>query len=226
MKHKTNKVRNEITFLVLNIRSLNNNYDKLIDLLAETKIDPTIIIITELWITNEQKFLYTIPNYKLVIKKSFQRAGGSGIFLKQDMEFEQINTLELNLAQCEDVWIKIKTQQRSHLIVGSVYRHPGQDVKQFEEEFNNCLEKLHDNGGNYVVAGDFNIDLNKNDKNTKNYKNDIESHGCVQIIKEPTRYSYLMNPAILDHIYTNLDEEKKFNRDNAKRCIRPPTYMC
>ena len=43
-KHK--KKTNEITFLILNIRSLNKNYEKLIDLLSETKIDHTIIIIT------------------------------------------------------------------------------------------------------------------------------------------------------------------------------------
>ena len=187
---------------------MNLNYEKIIDLLVETKIEPTVIIVTELWISEDQRFLFNIPNYQLVLKKSKQRAGGTGIFVRQGFEFQVVNTFDMHLTDCEDIWVKLQSKQRTCLIVGSVYRHPNYDYKSFETKFGNVLDNLSSKDYSYVIGGDFNIDLYKNNTNTLKYKNFIRSYGCSQLVNQPTRYSHQMTPAILDHVYTNIKEDQ------------------
>ena len=161
-----------------------------------------------MWIKEDQRFLFNIPNYKLIIKKSKQRSGGSGIFIKYGYDYEVINNLGMEMLDCEDVWILLKSPNNKDLIVGSIYRHPHNDLNNFEVKFLKTLDYLNLKDFNYVIGGDFNIDLLRNDSFTSNYKNNFISHGCTQIIEDATRFSHKNTPAILDHLYTNLNENK------------------
>ena len=123
-------------------------------------------------------------------------------------DYEIIDSLEMNLMNCEDVWIKIKCKDRNTLLVGSIYRHPCNDVTTFVTKFGQVLDNLSSKEQNYVIGGDFNIDLYKTNTTATNYMNEVKSHGCTQIVENPTRYSHKNTPAILDHIYSNINKEQ------------------
>jgi len=41
-----------------------------------------------------------------------------------------------------------------------------------------------------------------------NYVDCLASYGCISVINKPTRFSKNSKPSLLDHIYTNICDEK------------------
>jgi len=115
----------------------------------------------------------------------------------------QLTEIKLKCDRCEDVWIELKINNNKNLIVGSMYRHPSNVFKQFENEFINIIKTFKTNQ-KYIVLGDFNINyrsLNAQ-QNIRNYDDHINSFGCSQLIDKPTKITQSSN-TIIDHIYTS-----------------------
>ena len=89
-----------------------------------------------------------------------------------------------------DVWIEVNLGKKESLVVGSVYRHPHNDNKSFEDAFVKAIKPFKANQ-NYVVLGEFNIRYDKAmlSQATADYINHIASLGCIQLIDKPTRIS-------------------------------------
>ena len=104
LKSKNN---NALSILVLNIRSLNKNFPKLQILVNKLKVKPSVIIVSETWITENKPFLFTLKNYIFLNKPSETKAGGAGIFLDKNLNYTILNNLNFNIIGCEDLWIKI-----------------------------------------------------------------------------------------------------------------------
>ena len=107
---------------------------------------------------------------------------------------------ELNYKKCriQHVFLKSKsfwlevTQQNSETksIVGVIYRHPDQPTdKKFLETFSNCRHKLSSSKQTYYLIGDFNIDVEKNNRSNtaKTYINTLIANGTVPWITKRTR---------------------------------------
>ena len=69
-----------LSILALNIRSLNGNFSKLKDLLAELNFNPTVILVSETWITENKPFIYSLKDYIFLNQPGDGTAGGAGIF--------------------------------------------------------------------------------------------------------------------------------------------------
>ena len=76
---KFNKNSN-ISVLNLNIRSLNQNFEKLEILLTQLNFNPDVIGVTETWITDNREFLYTLDGYDFIYRTFTGNAGGTGFF--------------------------------------------------------------------------------------------------------------------------------------------------
>ena len=101
--------------------------------------------------------------------------------------------------------IKIKTNSSKFIYLGVIYRHPNQQFDDFGKDLNGLLTNFNLSNNEYIITGDFNIDLLKSTSDNKvgRYYQNLESHGCKPLITTP-RFSSTVSPSLLDHIYCKL----------------------
>ena len=66
-----------------------------------------------------------------------EKCGGSvAVLVKSTIRTETfLNTSELNCAQMETVWVKVRLDQRRSLIIACIYRSPSTAATQNERDF-------------------------------------------------------------------------------------------
>ena len=125
----------------------------------------------------------------------------------------QTNIFDLNIPNCEDMWIQLDLGNNKKCIAGVIYRHPKQKLSEFCKSFESTIEKLNSRKLMYYIGGDFNADLLKSnsDINIKDFMNLTYSLGCIPLITHPTRIT-TTSSTLLDHVYTNnvVGEHKSF----------------
>ena len=199
-------IKNLFTFINTNIRSLNRNYGKLVNLLAELSFQPSIISVTETWLSGDKYFLGDVQGYKFIGTNSNTRAGGTGFLIRKDINYEILKCYKLQDGNSECMWINVKLSKSKNIIIGTVYRHPMYDIETFENEFVKIIDDMNLNKRSYLIGGDFNIDLNKKTTSVLSYLDNLTSCGCSQMVKESTRFMRNASPSLIDHVYTNLPE--------------------
>ena len=103
-----NKFAKATNFFILhvNIRSLNKNIDKLEELLLELGKLPDIIALSETKLKNS--FSCFLDGYKFIQSNSDTNAGGVGLLVRNNINFIVTDQYELNVPNCEDLWIEVK----------------------------------------------------------------------------------------------------------------------
>ena len=148
-----------------------------------------------------------IPNYLFFHNDFSTNAGGTGMYIKQNLKYKLRQDLSLNVPKCEDTWVEIEANHEC-IIVAVIYRHPETNFQTFEISLTNLLIELENQKLNYVVCGDININsLALNNTKIKNYLNSLNSVGCRLLIEAPTRSSTISKPSLLDHIYSNITKK-------------------
>ena len=182
------------SILTINTRSLNKNFDRLSTLLTELKFDPSVISISETWINQTRPLLHSLNNYLFINQPNVGQVGGAGMFIKKDLNFNIIENYNLNLEQCEDIWINLQLQNKN-LIIGTIYRHPSNDLLNFKEKFLETVETLNNQNKTFIISGDLNINTLSDNNNINNYINELLSLGTLQLINLPThRVALLLCP--------------------------------
>ena len=99
--------------------------------------------------------------------------GGLIIYIKSKFDFNIINTIE-NSEAWEVLFIDISGGGfKRQIIIGNIYRPPKpliSDHNQFIEESSSTLQSLENSNSEIILAGDFNIDLQKS-----NFTNEVAS---------------------------------------------------
>ena len=99
---------------------------------------------------------------------------------------------------CENIWIKIKD---SNVVIGTIYRHPKNDLRKF-------IIELKENNNTVYLFGDLNINLASTDdtnslsNSATAYVDMLSSNGYFPIISLPTRVND-HSASIIDYIVTN-----------------------
>ena len=90
---------------------------------------------------------------------SASNAGCVGIYISDNIEFNNALSYSITVDVCKNIWISINTHTTQKYLIGLVYRHPKSNVYEFTVKFNECLQKV--NGANIkcIVLRDFNINL-------------------------------------------------------------------
>ena len=200
--NKERVIHKSIAILYLNIRSLNKNFDKLHNLLVNMISKPDIIALSETWITEKRFDKYNLPGFYFLHTKSPSNSGGVAFFISNQYNAEIIHDYDLNVKDCEDLWIEVDMSPKRPLVIGTIYRHPRYSFDLFEDSLITSINKLNRKNKNYVFGGDINIDLLLEDDRIRDYKNNYSSIGCNQHINSFTR---LPSNTLLDHIYSNFE---------------------
>ncbi|KAJ8021380.1 hypothetical protein HOLleu_38558 [Holothuria leucospilota] len=163
--------------------------------------------ITETWFTDTSPLnLFNIDGYTFLPKnRESGRGGGVALYLKDDFDFKVRGDLSNVLVNdAESLFVEVHSLKHKNIIVGVIYRPPGQSIS----DFNNCLsvllETVNDENKRCFLMGDFNIDLLKvsagNDY--EYFLNLMSLHSFNHCIDKPTRVS--SSCSLLDNIFSNV----------------------
>ena len=127
-------VSDELNIIQLNIRGLIGKQQNLIQETTTNngnkKVD--IYILCETWLTEHNHGMINIPNYLYIGKhRKNKRGGGVGILIHNSLTFKERPDITIpTTSDLETMFVDIKTN-RGNLIVGSMYRPPHTNEKQF-----------------------------------------------------------------------------------------------
>ena len=171
-----------------NAQSLNNKINNFIQILQDASID--ICFLSETWLTAQNNTVtallkesgYNIHHFN----RADKRGGGVAIVTK----FEYKSKLKKSFQYCsfECVLQTIRTTNNNvNLTLITVYRHFSESSILFFEEFYEFLEYVKINFNYFVIAGDFNIHVNKpNDLDTIKFNNLMNTFSVEQFVKTST----------------------------------------
>ena len=203
----------KLDILYLNIRSIKKHLNDLNDFLVINNLSPTIISLTETWLSNDSYYNPTLNGYTFISGDLNKKVGGVAFFIKDFIHFNTLRDFHLDVNNCEDLWIEVH-ESNIKSIVGIIYRHPERtDIPNFQKKFTETVFKLNKTKKKYFILGDFNYCL-KNDSHI-DYTNTLLNLGCTQIVEQPT-HPNPVNDSLIDHIYSNCcDKEIKLHHIKA-----------
>ena len=203
MFSSNSKLKDSLSIIHFNVRSLQKNFDAFYEFLCNQPCSPDIICVTETRLKTQPLLNIDISGYTFVHIDSPTAAGGVAMYISNALQFSVLNNLQLTVNECENIWIKLHD---SNLIISTIYRHPKNDAQVFIDALNTNLEKVRSN--KVFIVGDFNLnikslpDLRFPDRHASEYLDMLISNGYYPLISVPTRVTD-NSSTIIDHINTN-----------------------
>ena len=137
-----NSANDQIVVVHINIVSLNKNFDAFTHFLHRFPKRIDVICLSETRL-NDRNLKYSyLPGYKLFCNNSSTKAGGSAIYASDSLNCIELAQTKLKCDGCENVWVELKLYNNEALIVGSVYRHPNNVIRKFEEAFTGIIKSF------------------------------------------------------------------------------------
>src|SRR6218665_2657550 len=161
LKKKLSINMNLSSIMHINCRSIRSKINDLDLLLHQTLVK--YLALTGTWLCEGTAHLLNIPGYKMVSKhRAVGIGGGVALLVREDIVFNILDSeLVPKHSSYEGILIIVHQQKGTYLVIGAMYRPPGQHVPQFNEELNNLLHILVKNNRRIILSGNFNIDLIK-----------------------------------------------------------------
>ena len=120
------------SLLNCNIRSIQANFDNLVQLLSDLNFPFDIISISETWLrSSEQIANFDLPGYSFLSQSATLRAGGVGLYIKNGIQYSVRHDLSFSAGESEMLWAEIESDLNSNMISGVVYRHPSSNLETF-----------------------------------------------------------------------------------------------
>jgi len=193
--------------LHLNIASLQFHFEELKILLKilDHEFDCIMITETKLKKNTSPSISIDIPNYHYFQTPTEACKGGSLIYISNKLISKPRKDLEIYQSNdVESTFCEIIIPNGKNIIVGCVYKHPTIDAKEFENMFLPTLKKANKEKKPVIVAGDYNIDLLKLNKDTftNNYFNQLTNMNFMPLITIPTRIT-TQSKTLIDNILFN-----------------------
>ena len=126
--------------------------------------------------------------------------GGLILYLKSSLKYKRMHEYEISII--ETIWAEIELPNAKPFLVCSVYRPPNVQsdwIDMFEEEL--CIAQA--TGLEFILMGDFNIDLNTCTNNK--FINMLQVFDLTQFVREPTRVTQTSS-TLIDHVYSSHPE--------------------
>ena len=206
---------NSILVLHVNSVSLCKHHASLTSLISKFSHPPSIICVSETRLQNDkldfQLNFVEINGYNFVYDNSKLSAGGTAIYIKDNLKFIERTDIKLNIDDCEACFIEILCDgPRKNPLIGVIYRHPTGNIKLFNHLLGEFLENLEPTVGDLTILGDINIDVLNPNSNCVDYCQTLDSLGLSNLINIPTRISRNMgskevSKTAIDHIISNID---------------------
>ena len=189
----------------INCRSLSKNHENLISFLSCLDIKPTIIGLTETWISESTPCaIFNIDGYKFVgLERKNKRGGGVGFYIRNNVEYTHVREFDIIECHIEGIFLELRLCNTS-IYVASIYRLPGQPIGLFVNSLCAILDKINISSRKLYLLGDYNIDLLKVNRNfeVNTFLDTLISYSLNTLIRYPTRVTE-HSATLLDNIFTN-----------------------
>lgn len=189
-----------LNIMYINIRSLRNKLHELIDIVQVSKKILHLIILTETWIYPNEEHFYNLPAYTVLHNSRSTRGGGTSIYVREGLKFNQNDLSTFNFGDCNVVSLYLIKEKTT--IIG-IYRPPQNKTDIFVTELDKLLERQKNKT---ILIGDMNLDLLKETQAVKDYRNVIEMNAFgiqnIMTAENATRTTE-HTATILDHVITN-----------------------
>ena len=202
--------KNNLSIIHVNIRCLPTNLHHLEVLLASFTNLPDIIVLTETWMTPNNKDSINLPGYNQYSVVRDQRArGGVSVFTKQCIESKLMDKFSFITIEIEICSVSITINDKSY-VISAIYRPRSkhENVDEFSRELNKLLNSSALKRSNTILIGDLNINLLDHviHRPTNDFLNMLQTFNYLPLITRPTRFpegNQNASPSLLDHIYVN-----------------------
>ena len=198
-------VNDRLSFMQVNIRSLQCNLDSLKNMLLHLDLKFSFIGISETWL-KDISHTCDIPGYKFIHNHRIDADGGGvGLYLAENFEFKNRPDLVFQNSQCaESLFAEVIRPKQKNLIIGVLYRPPNQNLQDFIDGLDSFLVRISkENKACYLMA-DWNLDLMKHHKHdkTSEFLDIMFSRAFFPLISRPTRITS-STASLIDNIFTN-----------------------
>lgn len=183
------KVEHSISIIHSNSRSLNKNFQDIVDYLKEFNGPFSVIAISETWIGDGRCEDYEIPGYELNhINRTGKAEGGTALYVHRRLKYTVVDRLTVAVENvCECITIEIDMNRNRNIMISCIYRAPSYDITTFKE----WIEKVYVKTEQKVmfICGDFNIDLLNPNKQVviNDFTETIYAMSLYPIITKPSR---------------------------------------
>ena len=199
-----------LNIIHLNIRSLHKNCGSLKSLLTCLPKLPDVIALTETWLQEHTKHLYSLEGYTpFHLVRTDREHGGITIYTKNVINAEVLSQFSFINRNIEISSTKLIIGNTSY-IISVIYRPNSKhiDVNEFTNIINELLAAETFKNNKTILIGDFNINLLEHATHlpTNLFLNTMQSLNYFPHIARPTRFPDspdLGQPSLLDHIWTN-----------------------
>ena len=167
-----------------------------VETLRESDFEFSILCFQECWLNeNFDLSMIHLQGYTCIFQgRTCSNKGGLILYLNDKYEYKPV--LNYNSSNLwEGHFLEIHGGGlKKHIIIGNIYRPPRElidNYKAFFDEFFPVLRSLHSSRSEFLLTGDFNINLLKiNDREVINDFFDLlSSHSFFPTITLPTRFS-------------------------------------
>ena len=196
-----------IKVISVNIRSCRKNFDELLTMLNVLKNIFAIVILTEIWLTTETDFGFSLNGFDSFNLYRNTYGGGIKVFVNSNYEAVVLNDFT-GIGECyESLFLDIKHGEYN-FVLGTVYRPPSISITSFTTAFFPKIVSLMESHKNINVFGDFNINLFNPLKlgSIDDFFNEFISYSFVPLILKSTRdtpENPITKHSLLDHIWSN-----------------------
>ena len=139
---------NDVTNISLNVmhlnaRSIPKNFDRICSLVTHSKIGFDVIAISESWLAENSPAQYSLPGFNMInaCPESY-RGKGSALLIKNSIVYKQLPEFSVTFMPFQTLFIEIVMNSSANIILGTMYRSPSYDPREFLNYLESIVPKL------------------------------------------------------------------------------------
>ena len=199
-------VKNGISILHVNCRSIKCNFEALRDFLLDLKFECDVIAVSESWLNKDDDLSkiiiegYTLEN----VNRKNRKGGGVLLYISDALSFirtEKLCYVIDDMFEC--IGVELKMSNCKNISVICIYRTPNTNLHEFNQHLTGILKSVENKS--VLLAGDFNVNLLHvhSCESTREFLDCLYGYGFYPLIDKPTRVS-LESATLIDNIFTNI----------------------
>ena len=168
--------------------------------------DFTVIGLSETWLNDDDKDLYSLSGYTIIGHHKVDKAGG-GVAVRVPEHVYFNERPDLSYFDCERVFIETGKGHQLHnhnVIIGVIYRPPNQDISSFNDKMSNIVNVVRRENKTCYIVGDYSINILNYESHaqTAQFVDVMSSHCPLPLITRPSRVP-ATSATLIDNIFTN-----------------------